>query len=206
MSVPCLDGKAVFFQNSSLLQRLLPLQRWSDASLSRQLVDDRRGGYFTRWKGGRLLNGTLALQTFCISFSCFSSTVPMRTLNKLLSTGQLTDSALEETDCHQRTALHLSIICRMPDQFISALADCMNSPLLDRRDDKGRRAVDYLVRTRHDYIVLRNCLPRILVCHFLSSLLPLTAVILSSLSYSPILFDFLSCYAFLPICCIDSWY
>lgn len=69
----------------------------------------------------------------------------MRKLNKVLFTGRLIEFAFEETDYEQRTALHLSILHRMPDQFILALVKRMKSFELDQADKNGDHAVDYLV-------------------------------------------------------------
>lgn len=71
----------------------------------------------------------------------------MRKLNKVLFSGRLIEFAFEETDDEQRTALHLSILPTMPNQFILALVKRMKSFQLDQADKTGRRAVDYLVRT-----------------------------------------------------------
>ena len=52
------------------------------------------------------------------------------------------------TNDHEQTALHLSILHRLPEEFIIALVLKMEKSELDQQDVNGYRAIDYLVGNR----------------------------------------------------------
>ena len=66
-------------------------------------------------------------------------------MEKLENLLQKSSPALEKTDDAGRTVLHLALLHRMPEQFILLLVERMKQSELDSEDNKGRRAVDYLV-------------------------------------------------------------
>lgn len=64
---------------------------------------------------------------------------------ELTELNKVKEDAFGKTDENKQTALHLSLLHRMPEQFILALVEKMQSSQLDEQDNNRCRAIDYLV-------------------------------------------------------------